>query len=918
MDNFLKFRKNIYSQNGEDGILEEIIKRINLKEIEVCEFGAWDGKHYSNTFNLVENYSAKAVYIEQDSARFNDLIETSKKFKNISPINSSINLNENLFDKVVSNTSLKKNFDILSIDIDSNDLEIWDSIKNYEPKIVIIEICSYILPGKLQKFNYVKNTKNSFTSTINVGKSKGYTPIAHVGNLIFIKNEYLDKLNIDQNLLLNNEKLFLNDWNRKILLDNIKKKIFTIIPKIIINIFKRINIQQKEKIKEFKYLDKTKKVYVLQHFGLGDFLSCKGLIKYLIEKEKIKVSELNLFVPEKHYENIKFLYEDLKNVNLIKTRDEKSAKKYFENYKGVNSNLELIEIGHSNFHKVIKSKFKQDEYTTDMVFYKQLDIPYKFRFEYGKWRRNLKEEERVYKKLNPQNKKYIFIHDDPSRNLIIKEKDLNIKNKNILIIKNDLTESIFNLGLLLERAEQIHVMESSIRNLIECLNIHDRVLFLHSFRKNLSKGPFYNQNSGKILGSQKNWKIITTNDNQNIKNYNLNTLIINLKKIFKSKFSYSNIQSSDDTFFKKIKFLIIIYIFKRQIFVKIFAYLIEKLQIKKDIGIEIFKIDFHHELDKCLFFTTRSLIYSVGNFINQKEYPNIKKKIYNNDNEEILFVKSSEIITFAANGLDEIKKKFILFSGDSDIEISITDGKNLRLNESIMKIINHKNLIHWYTQNLNLSDPKISNLPHGLDYHTIFERRKGWADFKCSPTYQEKELILTLNSSNFFKNRKEKIFNNWHFSLGHGIRNELFNLINKEDNFFLNKRLNRFLNWKEQSEYKYIFCPSGKGNDDPRIYESIILGNIPIRLIDNISKFHEDMPIIYIDRIEDLNLKFINSKFQNFHNQKFNFDKLFLNYWKNIINISKKYDLSSFQNISLDEFRIKLIDYYLKNSQHNE
>ena len=235
-----------------------------------------------------------------------------------------------------------------------------------------------------------------------------------------------------------------------------------------------------------------------------------------------------------------------------------------------------------------------------------------------------------------------------------------------------------------------------------------------------------------------------------------------------------------------------------------------------------------------------------------------------------------------------------------------------------MKIINHKNLIHWYTQNLNLSDSKISNLPHGLDYHTIFERRKGWADFKCSPSYQEKQLIITLNSSNFFKNRKDKIFNNWHFSLGHGSRNELFNLINEEDNFFLNKRLNRFLNWKEQSEYKYIFCPSGKGIDDPRIYESIILGNIPIRLVDKISKFHEDMPIIYIDRVEDLNLNFINSKFQNFHNQKFNFDKLFLNYWKNKINIGKKYDLSSFQNISLDEFRIKLIDYYLKNSQHNE
>ena len=53
-------------------------------------------------------------------------------------------------------------------------------------------------------------------------------------------------------------------------------------------------------------------------------------------------------------------------------------------------------------------------------------------------------------------------------------------------------------------------------------------------------------------------------------------------------------------------------------------------------------------------FTSRSLIYSIGNFINQKEYPNIKK-MYINDNIEILFVKSSEIITFARKGLSKIK-----------------------------------------------------------------------------------------------------------------------------------------------------------------------------------------------------------------------------------------------------------------------
>ena len=50
---YLKYRKNYFSQNGEDGILAKLLKDLKIKNnITACEFGAWDGKHYSNTYNL--------------------------------------------------------------------------------------------------------------------------------------------------------------------------------------------------------------------------------------------------------------------------------------------------------------------------------------------------------------------------------------------------------------------------------------------------------------------------------------------------------------------------------------------------------------------------------------------------------------------------------------------------------------------------------------------------------------------------------------------------------------------------------------------------------------------------------------------------------------------------------------------------
>ena len=87
---YLKYRKNYFSQNGEDGIIEKLLDQLNLKQnLFVCEFGAWDGIYLSNTFNLVTKYNATALMIEGDDERYKDLEKTSKINKNIIPIKNS-------------------------------------------------------------------------------------------------------------------------------------------------------------------------------------------------------------------------------------------------------------------------------------------------------------------------------------------------------------------------------------------------------------------------------------------------------------------------------------------------------------------------------------------------------------------------------------------------------------------------------------------------------------------------------------------------------------------------------------------------------------------------------------------------------------------------------------------------------------
>mgnify|MGYP001427795431 CR=1 FL=1 len=211
---------NIFSQNGEDGIIEEINKRLNLeenKETRWCvEFGAWDGIYLSNTFNLIKK-GWNGIYIEGDQKRFKDLQKTQKSYKSIIPINAFVSKqysSKNSLDNILRNTDIPVEFEILSIDIDSFDLEVWESLKEYQPKIVIIEINSNYPPGILKwHSNEFRNTNgNSFSATLKVAKDKGYELVVHTGNMIFIRRDLISMIRLEEKYLKYPELLFNELW----------------------------------------------------------------------------------------------------------------------------------------------------------------------------------------------------------------------------------------------------------------------------------------------------------------------------------------------------------------------------------------------------------------------------------------------------------------------------------------------------------------------------------------------------------------------------------------------------------------------------------------------------------------------------------------------------------------------------------
>ena len=204
MKDLNNFKKKIFSQNGEDGIVEEILNRLggSLDKI-CCEVGAWDGIHLSNIYNLVKNKNYKGLYIEGDDKKFVDL---KKNFEgqNVTLINKYVSFEgKNNLDNILKENNVNSDFDLLSIDIDGNDYHIFESLNKFKPKIVIIEF-NPLIPNEIefvQKKDKNINQGSSALSLYNLGKKKDYFLVAATEwNLIFVHDKYINKV-LDNKLL---------------------------------------------------------------------------------------------------------------------------------------------------------------------------------------------------------------------------------------------------------------------------------------------------------------------------------------------------------------------------------------------------------------------------------------------------------------------------------------------------------------------------------------------------------------------------------------------------------------------------------------------------------------------------------------------------------------------------------------------
>lgn len=136
----------VFSQRGEDGIIQYIINQIEIPNKIFVEFGVEDYTESNTRFLLINNnWSGLVIDGAKENINFikNDFIYWKYDITAYHSFVTKENIND-LINKYTNCTDIG----LLSIDIDGNDYWIWDAISTIQPRIVVCEYNSAF--GKLE------------------------------------------------------------------------------------------------------------------------------------------------------------------------------------------------------------------------------------------------------------------------------------------------------------------------------------------------------------------------------------------------------------------------------------------------------------------------------------------------------------------------------------------------------------------------------------------------------------------------------------------------------------------------------------------------------------------------------------------------------------------------------------------------
>lgn len=171
----------VYSQNDEDGMIQEIFRRIGTTNQTFVEFGVQNGLESNCHYLLLRGWNGLWLegdpqFVKEIRMRFHPVIQTGQLQCGCAFLTRD-NINHKIGEHGISGE-----IDLLSIDVDGNDYYIWEAVHVVNPRVVVIEYNGKIPPDCDWKMAYYENHQwdgsdwhgASLKALELLGRQKGY------------------------------------------------------------------------------------------------------------------------------------------------------------------------------------------------------------------------------------------------------------------------------------------------------------------------------------------------------------------------------------------------------------------------------------------------------------------------------------------------------------------------------------------------------------------------------------------------------------------------------------------------------------------------------------------------------------------------------------------------------------------------
>ncbi len=184
-----------------------------------------------------------------------------------------------------------------------------------------------------------------------------------------------------------------------------------------------------------------------------------------------------------------------------------------------------------------------------------------------------------------------------------------------------------------------------------------------------------------------------------------------------------------------------------------------------------------------------------------------------------------------------------------------------------MAFLNNINIIAWYSVHPCWRlHAKFHPIPLGIFQNKKnYLRRRNLTQYfsKLRHTPKEKLLYMNFGFRRKFKPKRNlvhRLFANAPFCTKSG-----------------RVPFGKYMN--DMSQHKFTLAPRGVGPDTYRAWEAMLVGSIPIVQSSQLNSLYADLPVLIVQKWEDITPEFLEQKYAEICSKKFNIEKLFMEYW---------------------------------------